>query len=176
MIRYVEWIRDVLKLPIVLIPHQIYLKEMAYTQEEYQSGGGDDRYPIERILSAIKDTNNVFALQQEMTPQEFKGVIGRSEIFIGSRMHSVIAAVSLSVPSLVMQYSHKSGGMMQFLGMDEFVWDVQDDYERLTEKTQELWNKRQTVRTKFKKMMPGIYQEIYDLTNEIDAITESCEK
>lgn len=170
MVRYVEWMRETLKLPIVLIPHQLYPKEMIYTQEEYQSLNGDDRFPIEQILSAIKDPNNLFALQQEMTPQELKGVIGKSEIFVGSRMHSVIAAVSLSVPSLVMQYSHKSGGMMKFLGMDEFVWDVQNDYEKLTEKTHELWNRRQAVRTKFKEMMPGIYQEIYDLTNEIGAV------
>ena len=89
---------------------------------------------------------------------------------MGGRMHSVIAAVSLSVPSLVMQYSHKSGGMMKLLGMDEFVWDIQDEFEKFTEKTHDLWTKRQDVRAKYNEMLPGIYQEIYDLTNEIDAV------
>ncbi len=170
MVRYIEWMREKLKLPIVLIPHQIYPKGFVYTQDEYQAKNGDDRYPIERIFSTIRDQSGVFALQQEMTPQEMKGVIGKSEVFVGGRMHSVIAAVSLSVPSLVMQYSHKSGGMMKLLGMAEFGWDIHDEFEILTEKTFKLWKNRHDIHIRYKEMMPGIYQEIYDLTDELDII------
>jgi polysaccharide pyruvyl transferase WcaK-like protein len=159
-----------LKLPVVLVPHQIYPKGVSYTQEEYQSWDGDDRYPVELIFSSIKNRSDLFALRQEMTPQELKGVIGESEIFIGARMHSVIAALSSTVPSLVIQYSHKSGGMMKLLGMDPYVWDIKDDFDKLTIKTFKLWNSRQKIRAELKGMMPAIFQGIYDLTNEIDVV------
>ncbi|VFQ46552.1 polysaccharide pyruvyl transferase family protein [Desulfoluna butyratoxydans] len=173
MIEYIEWILNNFEIPIVLIPHQLYPKKMSYTIDEYQSKDGDDRFPIELILSKINKTDRLFALEQEVTPQEVKGVIGKSELFIGSRMHSVIAAISLSVPSLVMQYSHKSEGMMRFLRMPEYVWDINKDFEDLTRRTSALWRDRQIVRAKLNEIMPGIYEDIYDLCNEIERVLES---
>ncbi|MCU7918321.1 MAG: polysaccharide pyruvyl transferase family protein [Candidatus Thiodiazotropha sp. (ex Epidulcina cf. delphinae)] len=171
IVKYISWIREKIGLPVVLIPHQIYPTGVPHTQEEYSSRDGDDRYVIEMILKHMRDKTGVYALTQEVMPHELKGVIGKSEMLIGGRMHSIIAGVSLAVPSLVMQYSHKSGGMMQLLDMDDCVWDINNSLDDLITKTHRLWKEREAVHKKYRDMMPGIYKEIYGLADEIKAVS-----
>lgn len=176
MAEYVRWVREYTGYPVLLIPHQIYPDGVSYSSEEYKSRDGDDRYPIEEIMKLLKDNDDVFGLADDMTPQELKGVISKSEIFVGGRMHSVIAAVSLCVPSLIMKYSHKSVGMMTLLGMDKYVWDIDDDLKHLMKKTEVLWQNRKSLRDELSNMMPSIYNDIYQLTDEIDQILGSSIK
>ena len=96
---------------------------------------------------------------------ELKGIIKGSEVFIGGRMHTIIGAISTATPSLIMQYSHKAGGMMRFLNMEEYLWDIEDSYEFLQQKTKLLWETRFLIREKLNKELPEIFKEIDRLAN-----------
>lgn len=52
------------------------------------------------------------------TPIEAKNYISQLELFIGSRMHAVIAAVSSGVPAIPIAYSRKFKGVFEPLGYD----------------------------------------------------------
>jgi polysaccharide pyruvyl transferase WcaK-like protein len=53
----------------------------------------------------------VYCVSNNLTAAETKWVISRCEIFIGARMHSVIAALSSCIPTLTLSYSSKSVGL-----------------------------------------------------------------
>jgi len=114
------------------------------------------------------DNKDVYHLSDYYSPSDLKGVIKRSEIFIGGRMHSVIAAISTCTPALIMQYSHKASGMMRMLDMEQFVWDIAEDQELLKSKIRRLWKEKNEIRTKLKKEIPSILEEIYNLADEIE--------
>jgi polysaccharide pyruvyl transferase WcaK-like protein len=54
---------------------------------------------------------------------EIKGVIGMCDFFIGSRMHSCIAALSQGVPCVGVAYSMKFLGVFESVGMAQWVID-----------------------------------------------------
>ena len=168
MAEMVNWLKKEFNIAVLLIPHQIFPGSYQYTKEQYRSTGGDDRYAIEQVMENMIDNKDVYHLSDYYSPSDLKGVIKRSEIFIGGRMHSVIAAISTCTPALIMQYSHKASGMMRMLDMEQFVWDIAEDQELLKSKIRRLWKEKNEIRTKLKKEIPSILEEIYNLADEIE--------
>jgi colanic acid/amylovoran biosynthesis protein len=54
---------------------------------------------------------------------QLKGIIGRCGFFVGSRMHSCIAALSQGVPCVGVAYSMKFRGVFESVGMADWVVD-----------------------------------------------------
>jgi polysaccharide pyruvyl transferase WcaK-like protein len=61
---------------------------------------------------------------------ELKGIIGQCDFFIGSRMHSCIAALSQGIPCVGIAYSRKFEGVFDSVGMGEWVVDARDSAEQ----------------------------------------------
>ncbi len=56
--------------------------------------------------------------------QEVKGIIGRCDMFIGSRMHACIAALSQGIPTIGIAYSKKFRGVFKTVGAEAAVLDA----------------------------------------------------
>ena len=54
---------------------------------------------------------------------ELKYVIGRTDFFIGSRLHACIAALSQGIPTIGIAYSQKFVDVFGSLGCSDFVID-----------------------------------------------------
>ena len=95
---------------------------------------------------------------------ELKWLIGKFDFFVGSRMHSCIAALSQGVPCAGIAYSRKFEGVFDTLGMAEWVVDgrkVSDQeaisvilklYGRRQEAREELWARAQEARSRVEKV------------------------
>lgn len=57
---------------------------------------------------------------------ELKGIIGQCGFFVGSRMHSCIAALSQGVPCVGVAYSMKFKGVFDSVGKKDWVIDARD--------------------------------------------------
>lgn len=60
----------------------------------------------------------------ELDQSEIKGVIGQCEMFIGSRMHACIAAMSQAIPTIGVAYSRKFLGVFESIGVGDMVIDA----------------------------------------------------
>lgn len=92
-----------------LIPHVIDLKEDAY----------DDDYKICKILQE-KYPETILAPAFN-TPIEAKSYISNMKIFVGSRMHSTIAAFSSGVVTIPISYSRKFEGLFNSLSYEYVI-------------------------------------------------------
>lgn len=72
--------------------------------------------------SLILDSNN---------PIMLRALIGLGDVFIGCRFHSIVSAVSMGVPSLVVGWSHKYEEMLEFYNLSR--WSL--DFKLLDSKT-----------------------------------------
>ena len=63
-------------------------------------------------------------MNSDYSAQELKGVIGKCEFFVGSRMHACIAALSQGIPTATIGWSHKYDGIMSRLGQDKLVLNL----------------------------------------------------
>lgn len=138
---------------ILLIPHQIYPGFFKCDNSALTSANGDDRVAIKEMVKYLPDKEIFTPILDEYSAREYKGLIGKCEIFIGGRMHSVIGALSMGVPTIIIQYSHKAPGMMETLGLSSYVWDYKSSIDVLKSLVGELWAERQTIRSKIKNVM-----------------------
>lgn len=89
---------------IYLIPHVIDVRENAY----------DDDY---KVCQMIKNEFEYIILAPEFSsPIEAKSYISNMDLFIGSRMHSTIAAFSSGVVTIPISYSRKFEGLYGSIG------------------------------------------------------------
>jgi polysaccharide pyruvyl transferase WcaK-like protein len=78
---------------------------------------------------------------------ELKGIIGQCDFFIGSRMHSCIAALSQGIPCVGIAYSRKFEGVFDSVGMGAWVVDARDSAEpEAVEQVLDCYRKRLDVR------------------------------
>jgi len=113
----------------------------------------DDRGTVKKVYETIEKKNDVKMILTDYPPWDLKGIIGALDLFIGTRMHSNIAALSSCVPTIALAYSHKAYGIMSMLGQDRWVLNVRhftsSDLVSLTEmawKTREITKKDLTGR------------------------------
>jgi len=70
--------------------------------------------------------NRVHFIQREYDQNEIKGLIGICDFFIGSRMHSCIAALSQAIPSVGIAYSRKFVGIFNSVGLSDLALDARE--------------------------------------------------
>lgn len=161
MARFVRSLLDSTDADIVLIPHQIYPSICQVSDAARRSRDGDDRVAIAAVLNRLGPDRRVHAVMGDYSAADYKGMIAACDMFVGGRMHSVISAVSTHVPSLIMQYSHKAGGVMEMLGLQEHVWDISRPESDLLSRAVSLWSARLDVRSSLERRMPSILADAY---------------
>lgn len=78
---------------------------------------------------------------------EIKAVIGRCDVFFGSRMHACIAALSQGVPCAGVAYSMKFQGVFETVGMGDWVIDARETtVEEAVARAMALFRARDDVR------------------------------
>jgi colanic acid/amylovoran biosynthesis protein len=121
--RYVECVTSIVKMlaeiegtRIVLVPHVVSPK--------YWSR--DDRWACDLVSRLVSNPGKVHTLTDDYSASELKAVIGECKFFVGSRMHACIAALSQSIPTVALGWSHKYWGIMKRLGQNELVVEFSD--------------------------------------------------
>ena len=90
------------------------------------------------------------------------------DMFIGSRMHSCIAAVSQCIRAVSMAYSKKFIGVMKTLGMSDLVADLRVlTKDQILEIIANTYTNREIIKKKLDQTMPKVKSYIH---NEFNAI------
>lgn len=114
----------------------------------------DDRHAAEKLAAHLGDTTASLTIRDPLAPGELKAIIGRCDLFIGMRMHSVIAAVSQAVPTIAVAYSPKARHLMHRLGVSRFALDAGTlRSSDLTALSSELWHDRATIRDSLRRRL-----------------------
>ncbi len=137
MAQFIDFLSEDMQAQVVLIPHVIAPSWWL----------PDDRFICQEIYRLVRNKDNVGFIRHDHTPEEFKGVIGQCDLLIGSRMHANIAALSMCVPTITLGWSHKYRGIMERLGLGEYVCELDTvNLERLLSKVSDAWDKREEIR------------------------------
>jgi len=77
------------------------------------------------VMEAVgtTDKHRVHLVNREYDEREIKGIIGECDVFIGSRLHSCIAALSQGIPTIGVAYSKKFKGVFETVGAGDWVID-----------------------------------------------------
>jgi len=81
----------------------------------------DDREVQKRIIEKMKTKKEVWSLEEQFDHYEIKGIYENMSYVVGTRMHSVIFALTSFVPAIAIAYEYKSEGIMEDLHLGEWV-------------------------------------------------------
>jgi len=145
MAKIADHLIDVLDATIVFIPHVM--------MPTY-----DDRVAAYEIYKLMKNKDKVILLKNEYAPEELKGIIGQCDLFIGARMHAMIASTSMLIPTVGIAYSHKTYGVIgEMLGLEKYILDIKDlNYENLISKINNAWENREKLRKELENKIPMV--------------------
>lgn len=163
MAEIADFLYESFNLAVLLIPHQVYPSRYEYVSPELlTSHNGDDRIAIKEVLNFVRNKSKIYPILGEYTARESKGIIKRCQIFIGGRMHTIIGATSLNIPSVLIQYSHKARGVMDTIGLSEYVWDYRSPKEEFIDKINTVWKQQDNLRKDIQSRMAGIKDEAWE--------------
>lgn len=116
------------------------------------AGPGDVESDSEASLDLIGRLAEPYRARVELVDgehdaHELKGWIGSCGFFIGSRMHSCIAALSQGVPCVGVAYSMKFRGVFETVGMEDWVVDGRElDGREALRRVMRMYRLRDLVR------------------------------
>jgi len=146
---------------VVLIPHVFPKKDY-----EVESDSAACRQIYESTDQAHKD--RIFLTPSGYRHNEIKYLIGRTDFFVGSRMHSCIAAMSQCVPTVGLAYSRKFKGVFETAQMQDFVADMRNCTQRevLGTISQSFWKRGETA-LHLAEIMPGIEEKVLHIFRDV---------
>jgi colanic acid/amylovoran biosynthesis protein len=121
----------------------------------------DDRIPSSRVAERLNDlAGSILVVKSPLSPDLLKAVYGEMDLFIGTRMHSNIFALSQHVPVIAIGYLHKTQGIALTVGIEEWVLDIHDiESSIIIEKFDRWWLKRDQIRQQLEQTIPGVIQK-----------------
>lgn len=84
----------------------------------YRNNGEGDEFANQILSEKYKD---LIVAPEFASPMEAKAYIRKMDFFIGSRMHSTIAAISSGIPVCPVGYSRKFNGLFETVGYDNYI-------------------------------------------------------
>lgn len=133
-----------------------------FSQVQGPQTADDDRIPAQRVFAQLGDLGGrVIFLPQEIPPHTLKAAYSQMDLFLGSRLHSNIFALSSGVPVVAIQYQYKTRGIMEMLGMGQWVLPIETATEHnLPPLLLAAWNQRTALRTHLQAVLPPLVQEV----------------
>lgn len=143
----------------------------------------DDRIAAGDVYDKVNNKESTTFMNNEYTPEELKGLIGRCDLLVGERTHSVIAATSMGVPSLMITYptDYRTHGIIgQMLGQEKWIYNCRTmRTETLIDHANKLLENKEAVRRDLLSLMPEVKErsmrngvlmrELVERKNIIDA-------
>ena len=142
---------------------QYHGKVILFPQSWGPSAAEDDRLPAQRIANLVIELGeSVMVVDQPLPPQVLKSTFGQMDLFIGTRMHSNIFAMTENVPFIAIGYLHKTLGIARTASLEDWVVNIQQvDKNQLNAKLDQLWIERDHIHSQLIKMMPEMSEKVH---------------
>jgi len=159
----VKYLLDELKVNVVLIPHVyrtnqwtgefIHGPDYVILQHLYQLVGGD------KYSGRLKLMDGMYSAS------EIKSVIGQLDLFVTGRLHAGIAALSQTVPTVLLAYGRKHYGVAKLLSQERYVCTGRDPEETISA-VRTAWENREEIRKSLQVRLVRV-KELANLSFEI---------
>jgi polysaccharide pyruvyl transferase WcaK-like protein len=137
-------------------------------------GTGDDdesdSIACRKIHENLEDglRSRVHLLEEEYDPHEMKALIGRCDLFLGSRMHACIAAISQHVPTVGLAYSNKFRAVFESVGVGDWVIDIRGcDGDDVILVVDRAYGCRAEVRSRLESTIPAVRDSVLGLFGQL---------
>jgi colanic acid/amylovoran biosynthesis protein len=128
-------------------------------------GSESEEEACEAILhsASARHAGRVFRIANRLTEREVKWAIGKTDFFIGSRMHACIAALSQFVPAVGLAYSDKFLGVFESAGVGSAILDLRRaGATDVLRDTLAAFARRVEIRNELRRRIPPIQHQVVE--------------
>ena len=116
-----------------------------------------------------KNRDRVFVVSGSYGPGQIKYIIGWCDLFLGSRMHACIAALSQSIPAIGLAYSKKFRGVFESVGAEELVIDTRKcRQDEILTAIDNAFEKREAIAERLRRTIPGAQARILNMFRDFE--------
>lgn len=121
----------------------------------------DDRVPAGRVQARLQDLGDRVVRIRDVVPaQVLKAAYGQMDLFMGTRLHSNIFALTEGVPVVAIGYQYKTRGIMRLLGLEPWTVDIDRvQGPELSALLQRAWLERAQIVRHLGKMLPDVREQ-----------------
>jgi polysaccharide pyruvyl transferase CsaB len=124
----------------------------------------------ESVLGRMRGKGYVLA--GKYSASQILGVIGRTEMLVGMRLHALIFAASLGIPIVGLVYEPKIEGFLKYINQVSAGDVSRLDCDHLKSLVEEVWNDREKIRAKLSLDILALKQKAYENARiAVDLIT-----
>ncbi|MEM4217088.1 MAG: polysaccharide pyruvyl transferase family protein [Candidatus Methanomethylicaceae archaeon] len=121
----------------------------------------NDLIPSLRVYEQVRQRDRVLLIGHVPSVEHLISAYGLMDIFLGTRLHSNILAVTQGVPVLAIAYQPKTYGVMQSVGLQSWVVLIETvSADLLQQYLRALWEQREAVRVVIAQMLERIQSEV----------------
>lgn len=133
----------------------------------------DDRVASQDVWKHIKNKDNAVVLMDRFDHKTIKAMYDSLDLMVGNHFHSVIFSLTSFVPSIAIEYEHKTSGIMRDLALDKWVVKMEDvTSEKLEKLFIELLSSREFYSERLKSVLPVFILEARKLCNRVKELYE----
>lgn len=163
---YIGYNRDFIKY-LLANGHKVLL--MAYSARKGRESRHNNDLPVCRDIAKGISHENFTFINDELSAQQLRCIIGKADIAITSRFHAMIAALSTATPPLVVGWSHKYAEIMDMFGLKESALDSENlDQKKLQVAFEKVAEDPQKISHTIKQHLPAVKRSAQ---RQVDAIT-----
>ena len=150
---------------------QDYYISVLLIPNELEQGIDDDNKIAWEIESTVARDECKMLDTSNLTASEIKGMISHCELLIASRYHTVIAGLSLGIPTIAVGWHHKYVGVLQLFNQHKWVLDIQNvNLEMLKTQFAALWEDQESIREEIQSYIPQVKQDIFSGVENISKL------
>ena len=120
----------------------------------------EDLAIIDNIISKMKNKSCV--IRKKPSVSEMLGIIAKTQMLIGMRLHALIFAASLGIPIVGMVYEPKVEGFMQYVGQVSAGNINSLETESLKKIIDEVWNNRDSIKENLDKNIAFLKDKAFE--------------
>lgn len=121
----------------------------------------DDRVPARRMRDRLADLGGrVVLVDEPVEAKTLQSAYGLMDLFVGTRLHSNLFALTAGTPVVAIAYRPKTRGVMAMAGMGDWVIDIEDVRgDALALLVDAAWAQRNALRTHLRAALAGLEQD-----------------
>jgi polysaccharide pyruvyl transferase WcaK-like protein len=135
----------------------------------------EDLEYAEAVRAMCEDKESVAVVKGMYRPDEVLGLVGKCDLMVGMRLHSLIFAASRGVPFVPVSYDPKIDEFSREFGLRPAVHTPLVGPEKLVETIEETWETRGRIKAKLTQGMVRLEQRTRDGFNALGEFLDSLE-
>jgi polysaccharide pyruvyl transferase WcaK-like protein len=119
---------------------------------------------------SVRYPGRLFVARGTYDQGEVKYIIGMCDFFVGTRMHSCIAALSQHIPAVGVAYSKKFKGVFQTVGVENLVADMRSSQaDEILATIEAAFASRESIARRLRETVPEARRKVSRLLEGLDA-------